>query len=413
LPRVLVITPEFPPHTTGGLGTHLLALAVGLAERGWTIDVVLPAARSLDDGRWPEAPAPLEAHRAHVHVVPASEATRAMHPSSRRGKQSYSEDLRRYALEVATSGARLDVVHVHDWFLAPVAKEVHERTGAPLVTTIHLLYKPLCEWCGYKMPAEAVTAEREACLAADRVIAVSHAMGTLINETYDVPAERVVAIHNGLDAASIALFDRERPTVVPPTIVYAGRLTRQKGVLPLVRSASRVLDVVPEARWILAGAVSEPMLSRDTSHELKDAIAADPRLAQAITLTGPVERSRLAEMYRDAALAVVPSVYEPFGYAALEAMCARLPVVASAVGGLSEIVEDGRTGLLVPLVTTPSGERTPDLEALAQAQIELLRDPARARRMGEAGRARAIAEFPTGDMAEQTEAVYRAVIGAS
>jgi glycosyltransferase involved in cell wall biosynthesis len=414
MPRVLVITPEFPPHTTGGLGTHLVALTTSLSERGWTIDVILPALRSLNEPGWPEASEPSTAHGARAHVVPPSDATRAMHPSSRRGKQAYAADIRAYALEVVASrDERIDVVHLHDWFLAPVATEIHERVGAPLVTTLHLLYNPAFPWCGYKLPAEIVAMEGSACLSSDRVIAVSSDMAALVRETYGVPAERVVAIHNGLDPASIELFGAERAATPSSTILFAGRVTRQKGVLPLVRSARLVLDAVPEARWIIAGPLGEPLLHRDLGPELTELIASDPRLGAAITVTGSLSRARLAELYRDAALAIVPSVYEPFGYAALEAMCASVPVVASSVGGLREIVDDGKTGLLVPTVATGGGssERTPDVEALAAAQIALLRDPARARLMGSAGRVRALAEFPPGRMAEQTEAVYRAAMG--
>ena len=104
--------------------------------------------------------------------------------------------------------------------------------------------------------------EAAACRSADRVIAVSADMAALVRETYDVPMDRIVAIHNGLDPASIELFGGERAAITSSTVVFAGRVTRQKGVLPLVRSMPLVLDEVPDARWVIAGPLGEPLLHR-------------------------------------------------------------------------------------------------------------------------------------------------------
>lgn len=409
--RLLILSPEFPPHSTGGLGTHLVALTSGLSARGWTIDVILPAMRRIGMGAWPDAEPPFEAHGARVHVVPPSESTRAMHPSSRRGGQAYTEDLRQYVLRVARDErGKVDVLHVHDWHLWKVADGVRQDIGAAVVTTTHLLYNPIFGWWGKKLPAEVIETERSACVNADRVITVSHAVASLVAETYGVARERIVAVHNGLDPESMKTFGGVHSVEPSSLVVYAGRIVLQKGIFALLRSAPLVLDAVPDARWVLAGPVGEPFpTSRDLQAELNAFVETDPRLARAITFTGSIARTELAELYRSAALAVVPSVYEPFGYAALEAMCSALPVVATDVGGLPEIVEAGRTGLLVPLVVS-GDERAPDIAELARAQVELLRDPQRARAMGDAGRTRALSAFPPVRMIDETEAVYRTLL---
>lgn len=411
MPRLLILSPEFPPHSTGGLGTHLVALTSGLSARGWTIDVILPAARRIGIGAWPDAEPPFEGHGARVHLVPPSDATRAMHPSSRRGGQSYTEDLRQYVLRVSRDErGPVDLMHVHDWHLWKVAESIRGDVGAPVVTTTHLLHHPIFGWWGKKLPAEVIETERSACVNADRVITVSHAMASLVAETYGVPRERIVAVHNGLDGPSMDIFGGAHSAEPSSLVVYAGRIVLQKGILALLRSAPLVLDAVPEARWVLAGPVGEPFPGpRDLQAELNAFVDTDPRLGRAITFAGSIARTELAKLYSSAAVAVVPSIYEPFGYAALEAMCSAVPVIATDIGGLPEIVEDGRTGLLVPLVVS-GDERAPDVGELARAQIELLRVPSRARAMGDAGRTRALSAFPPVRMIDETEAVYRALL---
>jgi glycosyltransferase involved in cell wall biosynthesis len=345
--------------------------------------------------------------------VGAGEATRARHPSSRGAKLAYAKDLRDKALAVAADPrGTVDVVHVHDWFLGNVGRELRDRLSAPLVTTLHLLYGPLFPRWGQRLGAEVAQAEGELCRASDLVVTVSRAMADLVQSTYGVPAGRVLAIHNGLDAEAVAAFAGERaPDPDSPLVVFASRITRQKGVLPLLRSAQRVLEQIPSARWVLAGPVVDPLRDRrDLGTEVGALLASDARLQAAVTLPGVVSRAGLARLYREASLAVVPSVYEPFGYVALEAMCAGVPVVASDAGGLSEIVEDGVTGLMVPVEAVPSGEHEPSVAALAEAQLRLLMNPAWARSIGEAGRVQAVARFPPGRMVDETAAALRGVI---
>ena len=151
MPRLLILSPEFPPHSTGGLGTHLVALTSGLSARGWTIDVILPAARRIGIGAWPDAEPPFEGHGARVHLVPPSDATRAMHPSSRRGGQSYTEDLRQYVLRVSRDErGPVDLMHVHDWHLWKVAET------RCVEMTLAMTYLPF-DTCAFTSSASSVS----------------------------------------------------------------------------------------------------------------------------------------------------------------------------------------------------------------------------------------------------------------
>jgi glycosyltransferase involved in cell wall biosynthesis len=404
LPRVLVFSPEFPPFTTGGLGMHLSALGSGLVARGWSVDVVVPSG-----GAGAES---FEAEGVRVHLLSPGAATRSHHPSSLRYKKAYKEDILARSLEIARdrSGA-VDLVHAHDWYLAPVAERASGALRVPWILTTHLLFGAVFRSWGNVVPSEIVAIEEAACKSADRVIAVSHAMGDLVVKTYGIPASRVLVVHNGIDPASASLF-RSVPDVEKESlVVFTGRMTRQKGLLPLLESAVIVHAAVPEARWLLVGPVADPIPDpRSLALEIRAFLAARPALAARVEIAGPWSRPRIAEAYSRAAVAVVPSIYESFGYAALEAMAAGVPVVASDVGGLPEIVDDVVTGFLIPMTDGDDGRRTVDVHALAERQVRLLRDPALARRMGAAGRVRAIESFPPARMVTETEAVYRDVL---
>jgi glycosyltransferase involved in cell wall biosynthesis len=277
--------------------------------------------------------------------------------------------------------------------------------------TTHLLFGAVFRTWGQAVSSEIVAIEETACRNADAVIAVSHAMGDLVARRYGVPASRIHVVHNGLSADSVRLFHSVPDVPKEALVVFTGRITRQKGLLALLESAELVHAVVPEARWLLVGPVGDPIPDRrDLTVEIREFLAARPAVAARVEMTGSWSRPQIADAYARATLAVVPSVFESFGYAALEAMTAGLPVVGSGVGGLPEIVEDGVTGFLVPASERPDGLCTIDVRALAERQITLLRDAAWARRMGAAGRVRADESFPPARMVVETESVYRRVL---
>ncbi|MFC8084110.1 glycogen synthase [Streptomyces sp. NPDC057340] len=383
--RVGLLTREFPPDVYGGAGVHVEFLARELAR---LVD--------LDVHSWGEGRSDgVLRHRPWSVLDGANDALR-----------TFSVDL---AMTAALEGREL--VHSHTWYAnlgGHLAKLLH---GVPHVMTAHSL-EPLRPWKaeqlggGYTLSGWA---ERTAIEAADAVIAVSGAMRADILGCYPAldPA-RVHVVHNGIDSrlyrpdhGTDALdrigLDRSRPYVL-----FVGRITRQKGVPHLLRA---VRDIDPAAQVVLcAGAPDTPEIDQ----EFRGLFAELSRTREGVHwIPRMLPRPEVVQLLTHAAVFVCPSVYEPLGIVNLEAMACGTPVVASRVGGIPEVVADGETGVLVPR----EGVGDADFEAgLARALDSVLADPDAARRMGEAGRARAVAEFGWDAIARRTVRLYEEIL---
>ncbi|MFJ4334118.1 MULTISPECIES: glycogen synthase [unclassified Streptomyces] len=383
--RVGLLTREFPPDVYGGAGVHVEFLARELAR---LVD--------LDVHSWGEGRSDgVLRHRPWSVLDGANDALR-----------TFSVDL---AMTAALEGREL--VHSHTWYAnlgGHLAKLLH---GVPHVMTAHSL-EPLRPWKaeqlggGYTLSGWA---ERTAIEAADAVIAVSGAMRSDILGCYPAldPA-RVHVVHNGIDSrlyrpdhGTDALdrigLDRSRPYVL-----FVGRITRQKGVPHLLRA---VRDIDPAAQVVLcAGAPDTPEIDQ----EFRGLFAELSRTREGVHwIPRMLPRPEVVQLLTHAAVFVCPSVYEPLGIVNLEAMACATPVVASRVGGIPEVVADGETGVLVPR----EGVGDADFEAgLARALDSVLADPDAARRMGEAGRARAVAEFGWDAIARRTVRLYEEIL---
>ncbi|MFJ4487374.1 glycogen synthase [Streptomyces longwoodensis] len=389
--RVGLLTREYPPDVYGGAGVHVEFLARELRP---LVD--------LDVHCWGELTAREKAegvlrHRPWSALDGANDALR-----------TFSVDL---SMAAALEGR--DLVHSHTWYAnlgGHLAKMLH---GIPHVMTAHSL-EPLRPWKaeqlggGYTLSSWA---ERTAVESADAVVAVSGAMRADILDCYpDLDPARVHVVHNGIDTA---LYRPDHGTdalarigVDPnrPYVLFVGRITRQKGVPHLLR-AVRHLD--PATQVVLcAGAPDTPEIDREFRElfeelgRARDGVHWIPRM---------LPRPEVIQLLTHATVFVCPSVYEPLGIVNLEAMACGTPVVASRVGGIPEVVEDGRTGLLVDL--DDAGEAFE--AALARALDEVTGDPERARRMGEAGRERAVDEFGWDAVARRTVGLYEEVLKAS
>jgi glycogen synthase len=291
-----------------------------------------------------------------------------------------------------------DVAHAHTWYAALAGLLVRTLHRIPLVVTLHSL-EPLRPWKvdqlgpGY---LASTAAERHAVEAADRVVAVSESMRGDVLRLFAVDPARVVTLHNGVDV------EQYRPTperaalarygVRPPYVLFVGRISEQKGIFDLLRAAPSL----PEGLQVVLCAASPDTPELET--RLRRAVGGEPRVRWIAEM---VPAPDVVQLYSHAAAFVCPSLYEPFGVINLEAMACETPVVASAVGGILEVVEDGRTGLLV---------RPGHPEELARAIVSVVADPVRAREMGRAGRRRVEARFSWGHVAEQTERVYAEAI---
>jgi glycosyltransferase involved in cell wall biosynthesis len=406
--HVMLISSEYPPETLGGLGSHVCDLANGLARAGCRVTVLAFTRKESATERDGSVT---------VHRLAQSEAEREREATMVEHVLEINEGFRTYAERlIAAQGEPPDVIHCHDWFGFPAARALRAAYRVPVVGTVHLLNHPFRRWWGHSVEDELIEQERAFCRHTDALIGVSRSMREIIMRTHDVPGDRVYAVHNGVDlraAEEVALDESaaqalRRKYAAPgeKVVLFAGRFTPQKGMAALLESAAAVIAQCRTVRYLFAGApdswpatqMMERLYSRHTG------------LRRHVTLLGKIPRRELAALYHIADLAVVPSIYEPFGYAAIEAMIAGVPVVASKVGGLAEIVEPGLTGLLVNVDERGDGLRAVDVQGLTAAQLELLGDDARRRQMGARGRARVQADFTLDKMTQATLQVYRRVL---
>ncbi|MFI9590489.1 glycogen synthase [Nonomuraea sp. NPDC052265] len=384
--RVDLLSREYPPDVYGGAGVHMEYLARELRE--------------LADVRVRCFGADREEHGVSAYRVPGGleRANAAL--------QVLGVDL-----EMAAACEGADVVHSHTWyanFAGHVAKLLH---GVPHVVTTHSL-EPLRPWKAEQLGGGYTVsswAERTALAAADAVIAVSEGMRRDVLAAYpEIPPGRVTVIHNGIDTAEYApdpgLDVLKKHGVDPdrPYVIFVGRITRQKGLVHLLHAA-RSFD--PAAQLVLcAGAPDTPEIAAEVTGLVRGLDRHG-----VLWISEMLPKPEVIQLLTHASVFVCPSVYEPMGIVNLEAMACETPVVATATGGIPEVVADGETGLLVPIDQGPDG--TPhDPEAfaadLAKRVNELLADPARAAEMGRAGRARAVEHFSWERIARRTLDLY-------
>jgi alpha-maltose-1-phosphate synthase len=372
--RVAMLTREYPPEVYGGAGVHVEYLSRALAG---LVDLTVHCQGADRPGA--------VAHRPWPHLAAANQAI-----------QVISTDL---SMAAATGGA--DVVHSHTWYTSLAGHLSGLLHGIPHVLTAHSL-EPLRPWKADQLGggyAVSSWCERTAIESAAAIIAVSRGMRDDILMTYPkVPPGRVHVIHNGIDAQLYAP-DRGRDVLARygidpgrPSVVFVGRVTRQKGLQVLLRAAP---GITPGAQLVLcAGQADTPELEAEVSAHAEQLRAIRPDV---IWIPGMLAKHEVVQILSHATVFACPSLYEPLGIVNLEAMACGAAVVASAVGGIPEVVEDGRTGLLVP---------PDDDAALALAINALLADPARAAEFGARGRARAVADFGWDAIAAQTAELY-------
>ncbi|MFJ4466429.1 glycogen synthase [Streptomyces sp. NPDC089424] len=380
--RVGLLTREYPPDVYGGAGVHVEFLARELRP---LVD--------LEVHCWGEGRSEgVVRHRSWPALDGANDALR-----------TFSVDL---SMAAALQGR--EIVHSHTWYANLAGHFAKLLYGVPHVMTAHSL-EPLRPWKAEQLGggyALSSWAERTAVESADAVIAVSGAMREDILACYPAldPA-RVHVVHNGIDTemyrpdADTDVLRRLGVDPARPYVLFVGRITRQKGVPHLLRA---VRDIDPSAQVVLcAGAPDTPEIDR----EFRELYRELSRVRDGVHwIRRMLPRPEVIQLLTHAAVFVCPSVYEPLGIVNLEAMACGTAVVASQVGGIPEVVADGKTGLLVPV----DEEFEP---ALARALDAVLGDPEGARRMGEAGRERAVGEFGWDTVARRTAGLYADVLG--
>ncbi|MEY2906423.1 MAG: glycogen synthase [Verrucomicrobiota bacterium] len=394
--KTLLLTNEYPPNIYGGAGVHVDYLSRELAKL-MEVEVRCFGDQKEDLG--------------NLQVRGFGTGTPGM--TCPKPLQSPLGASRR-CVDFNGAGISADLVHCHTWYTHLGGIMAKLNYGIPLVITVHSL-EPLRPWKreqlggGYDF---SLWVEKTALEMADAVIAVSEETKRDVLSLFDVKEERISVIHNGIDLSEYRAV--ENPSALKalgvdpdrPYVLFVGRITRQKGIIHLVRA---IRHLNPGFQIVLcAGAPDTPEIAA----EMQQAVAAArEHHGEIVWIEKMVTRPEAISLYSGASVFVCPSIYEPFGIINLEAMACATPVVASAVGGIKEVVVDGETGFLVPLkqmTESPFEATEPEVFAsdLAAKINLLMADPALAAKMGAAGRKRAEEFFGWDAIARKTERLY-------
>ena len=400
--KVLFLTNEYPPNIYGGAGVHVGYLSRELAK---TMPVEV---RCFGDQHLEERNLKVIGFELDTSNFTCPKPLRSAFGAVRR------------CTDFNTKNIGSDLVHCHTWYSHFGGILAKKNYGLPLVITVHSL-EPLRPWKreqlagGYEF---SLWVEKTALEMADAIIAVSRETKDDIERLFDVDPARVHVIHNGIDLNEYRKIDStgalKRYGVDPAKayLLFVGRITRQKGFQHLVRAIQfmdRDFQIV-----LCAAAPDTPQLVEEMRIAVERVEAQRPGI---IWINEMVDQQTACELYSNAAVFICPSIYEPFGIINLEAMACETAVVASAVGGIKEVVVDGETGFLVPLdqmKESPFEAIDPEKFArdLAERVNELMRNPQLRECFGKAGRKRVEENFSWAAIAEKTKALYTSLLAS-
>jgi starch synthase len=401
--KTLFLTNEYPPYTYGGAGVHVDYLSRELAK---LMDVEV---RTFGDQN--------DTLNEHLRVQGFPKDT-AHYTCPKPLRSAFAAISRCVDFNAADIDA--NVVHCHTWYSHFGGILAKLNYGIPFVLTVHSL-EPLRPWKreqlggGYDFTCWV---EKTAMEMADAIVAVSHETKEDVLRLFNVDEKRVHIIYNGIDpdeyriSGSRAALTANGVDTDKPYVLFVGRIARQKGIVHLV-NAIKYFD--PGFQVVLcAGAPDTPEIAAEMKQAVDAAQQAHGKEG-IIWIEKMLDKPSVIELYANAAVFCCPSIYEPFGIINLEAMACETAVVASAVGGIKEVVVDGETGFLVPLEQmkeSPFEPVDPDRFArdLAAKVNVLMADPAMRERFGKAGRQRALDKFSWSAIAEQTRALYESLL---
>ena len=386
--RIGLLTREFPPDVYGGAGVHVDFLSRSLQE---LVDLDV-----------------------HCMGEPRPGATAHAERDPRLGDANSALHVLATDLEMVAGVAGADLVHSHTWYANMAGHLAKLLYAVPHILTAHSL-EPLRPWKAEQLGggyALSSWVERTAYEAADAIIAVSAGMRADVLQAYPkVHPNKVKVVHNGIDTdlyqpvRTTAALEQHGVDPDRPYVLFVGRITRQKGVPHLIAAASK-LD--PGTQVVLmAGAPDTPELGKEVREAIEDL---SEQRDGVVWVADMRPRAEIVELLTHATVFVCPSIYEPQGIVNLEAMACETAVVASAVGGIPEVVVDGDTGLLVPY---DADEPQAFEQGLADALNAVVQDRDRAAAMGKAGRARAVEAFAWDAIAERTVEIYASVLPPS
>ena len=398
--KVCLLTNEYPPHIYGGAGVHVDGLSRELAK---TMPVEV---RCFGDQRFEKGKLKVTGFELDARNFTCPKPLQSVFGAVRR------------CIDFNTTNIEADLVHCHTWYSHFGGILAKLNYAIPLVITVHSL-EPLRPWKreqlggGYDF---SVWVEKTALEMANAIIAVSNETRRDIERLFDVDPTRVHVIHNGIDLEqyrrvdSTASLKRHGIDPTKPYLLFVGRIARQKGIVHLVRAIQfmdKGFQIV-----LCAGAPDTP----EIAVEMKEAVeSAAQKRSDIIWIEEMVDREAVIELYSHAAVFCCPSIYEPFGIINLEAMACETAVVASAVGGIKEVVVDGETGFLVPLEQmkeSPFEPTNPEKFSrdLAARINQLMKDQPLREKFGQAGRKRAEEKFGWSAIAQRTRELYASLL---
>ncbi|MGA1791675.1 MAG: glycogen synthase [bacterium] len=400
--KASIFTNEYPPHVYGGAGVHVDYLTRELSKL-ISVEVRCFGDQDIING--------------NLHIRGFDVDRHLFETCPKELESALAACYRCVAFNAMSIDSQ--IVHCHTWYTHFAGILAKLKYDIPLVITIHSL-EPLRPWKKEQLGRAynySSWVEKTAIEMADMVIAVSEETRRDVLNHFHVDEARVKVIYNGIDVdeycrtCSRNIFEKYGIDRNKPYLLFVGRITRQKGIIHLV-NAIPFLD--PSIQVVLCAGAPD---TKEIAEEMKTSVARVRETHKNVFwIQEMVDKRTLMELYSHAAAFCCPSIYEPFGIINLEAMACETPVVASAVGGIKEVVIPGETGILVPLQeeegcacgeTNINGKFSRDL---AKAVNDLIRNPQLCEEMGKKGRKRAEEIFSWHAIAEKTVELYRSLI---
>ena len=390
--RVIMLSWEYPPRIVGGISPHVHDLSQRLQARGIEVHVVTKSTPAAPDEE--TQPSGVQVHRVGLDEEPNDfvHEIQLLNIATDRRVRGLLEDWR--------PGGQPTIFHAHDWLSLDAARELKYEYKLPMIATVHAT--EMGRHGGIYNDTSKYIHEQEYWLTYEawRVIVCTEFMREEVSKSFSVGWDKIDIIYNGVEASKFefqwtaAERAAQRARLALPEekiVMFVGRFVREKGIQVLLNAAHVILAQEPNTKFMIVGGGHRERLER---------YAEWAGLKDKVLFTGFMANRSLHQLYRVADVAVFPSLYEPFGIVALEAMAAGAPVVASDAGGLREVVRHDETGTL---------SFAGDPQSLAWAVLKVLRDPARAHRLGEEAKLRLHEEFAWDTIADQTKAVYERV----
>ncbi|HZH99454.1 MAG TPA: glycosyltransferase family 4 protein [Fimbriimonadaceae bacterium] len=387
--RVIMLSWEYPPRIVGGISPHVYELSQQLVKHGIEVHVVTKETPLAPDEE--TEPSGVHVHRVHLPEKPNDfiHEIQLLNDATELRVRRLLEDWR--------PGGEPTIFHAHDWLSLDAARELKYEYSLPIIATVHATEEGRNRGIHNDMQRYIHEQEYWLTYEAWRIIVCSEYMKGEVHRSFDSPYDKIEVIYNGVNAAKFQFewTEAERQAVRAkyaepgePLVMYVGRFVREKGIQVLLNSASAVLAKNPKAKFLVVGGGNRTKYEGFVNwYGLEDRVH----------FTGFMSGRSLLELYRIADVAVFPSLYEPFGIVALEAMAAGVPVVSSDAGGLREVVLHDHTGTL-----SFAGEP----QSLAWAILKVLEDPERAKRLAHNAGLRLQSDFSWSNIAVQTTDVY-------